>query len=681
MKLEKFADLTWDDLTAWAGRKVVARGKSYRDAVEDLRVTADGRLLAWVRGGSLYATAVGLSGAGKAVSECTCPYGAACKHAVAVILVYLDAAKAGKAVPAAAGDDDRFGELAASGDEAEDDDDGDDGGDGEDDEDDGEDDDGEDEDDWENAGKGGGRPAGRRAAPEKDAPSNVDAYLSRLPKDGLLKLVKEALAESPELRERLSDRIGLAGGKADVAGFVKSARKAIREASAEPDWTRHWSHESYTPDYGPVKKKLEALLKAGHPDEVVALGNEVLSAGRRQIEQSDDEGETGFEIAECLGVVFRALAKSTMPDAEKLLWEADARLRDDYGCLDDVPGLWGKARAFLPAVWSGVADALLARLALKRKEEEGGPSDPYSRRWQRERLMDRAVEALERAGRPADVIALLAREAPDVCCYGKLADRLAAQGAADEAEAWCRKGFAATLASAPGLAWELERRLREHAQKKGNRPLVAAFRAAEFFSRPSVAAYRDLEKACAPLGHWERVRERVLRWLEKGGDASAPGQDWPLPDTGLPSPKRDDRGAVPQTQMLIEIAILEKRHDDVLAWYAVVQKKTEFFVLLGGLGALVADTVNDTHPDAALDIWWRLAENEIARVTPSAYEVAGGYLGKMKAVYARLGRSDEWRRLLDGLRTANRARRRMLEVLDRLDGVAPKPVRIIDSKR
>ena len=47
-----FSDLTWQDLDEWAGSRVVGRGKSYRRAVADLCTTADGRLLAWVQGGS-----------------------------------------------------------------------------------------------------------------------------------------------------------------------------------------------------------------------------------------------------------------------------------------------------------------------------------------------------------------------------------------------------------------------------------------------------------------------------------------------------------------------------------------------------------------------------------------------------------------------------------------------------
>ena len=53
-----FQDLTWSDLEQWAGNKTLSRGRSYqRDhRVQDLRQSAEGRLIAWVQGGRRYAT-------------------------------------------------------------------------------------------------------------------------------------------------------------------------------------------------------------------------------------------------------------------------------------------------------------------------------------------------------------------------------------------------------------------------------------------------------------------------------------------------------------------------------------------------------------------------------------------------------------------------------------------------
>lgn len=665
-----FEDLTWEDLTAWAGSRVVARGKSYRGNVEELSVTADGRLLAWVNGSERYATVVSLPRKGKPDSVCTCPYGTACKHAVATVLVYLDAVKAKKSVPAAAADDERLEELA-------------------------------DFDDIEDDDADEAEPAPRRAKKEDE----VDAYLTRLSRDELLRLVQEALNEVPALRKRLADRAELA--VADVARLVKSARRAIREASAEPGWTRHWSHESHIPDYTPVRERLDALLKAGHADEVVALGEELVDAGLSQIDQSDDEGETGHEVASCVDIVFRALARSSMPDAEKLLWERRVRLREDCGFFEELPSLWRDGKAFPAAVWSEVADNLLKQVPPVPQGKPGSKADAdsHSARYAREGIMRASFEALERAGRTGEITGLLRREAEVTRCYDRLVDHLSSLGLHDEAEEWCRKGFAATIEKWPGLAKDLARRLCERAQQKKDRPLVAAFRASEFFDEPGVEAFKTLEKASAPLGLWDTVRAGVLRWLETGIRPDAPPDpesrkaksprgrkstapavpeqrpQWPLPDTGLGGVKsRNMYSTFPKKEVLIEIALLEKRHDDALAWYARIPIHDGSgwgYGYGGGLSATVADAVKETHPDAALDIWRKQAEGEIARVNPAAYETAGAYLEKMKAVYTLLGREPEWTSLIADLRAKNRPKRRLTEILDRLEGISKKAGKII----
>jgi uncharacterized Zn finger protein len=51
--------------------------------------TPGGGLIAYVHGTERYATWVDFE-EGELVSACSCPYGATCKHAVAVVLEYLD---------------------------------------------------------------------------------------------------------------------------------------------------------------------------------------------------------------------------------------------------------------------------------------------------------------------------------------------------------------------------------------------------------------------------------------------------------------------------------------------------------------------------------------------------------------------------------------------------------------
>ncbi len=82
---------------------------------------------------------------------------------------------------------------------------------------------------------------------------------------------------------------------------------------------------------------------------------------------------------------------------------------------------------------------------------------------------------------------------------------------------------------------------------------------------------------------------------------------------------------------------------------------------------LVADAVAGAYPERAIAIWKQLAEGQIAQVQPSAYEVAVDYLGKVADLQARHGQDDEWRRYLAELRQTHKRKRRLLELLDRLE--------------
>ena len=121
-KGDPFAHLTWDDLEEWAGSKIVGRGRSYsqRGAVRDLGRTADGAIVAWVHGERRYATKVTME-SGRLLSTCTCPYWTDCKHAIAIVLLYLENLKQNVAVPRVKSNDARVAKLASHSDYDEDD--------------------------------------------------------------------------------------------------------------------------------------------------------------------------------------------------------------------------------------------------------------------------------------------------------------------------------------------------------------------------------------------------------------------------------------------------------------------------------------------------------------------------------------------------------------------------------
>ena len=117
-KVDSFKQLTWDDLHEWAGSRVFSRGQGYQRShrVQELAQTQTEGLIAWVQGEHRYATRVTLED-GELTSTCTCPYRACCKHAVAVVLEYLDRLKKNLEIPKVTEKDKRLVLLDESADE------------------------------------------------------------------------------------------------------------------------------------------------------------------------------------------------------------------------------------------------------------------------------------------------------------------------------------------------------------------------------------------------------------------------------------------------------------------------------------------------------------------------------------------------------------------------------------
>jgi uncharacterized Zn finger protein len=209
------SDLTWADLESWAGTKIVSRGTSYQKSgyVRNLAVTRDGSLLTWVRGSENYATKVSLK-KGKLSSDCTCPYGGTCKHAVAVVLEYLDQLQKNAKIPLAGEDDERLLLLEDASSTPDDDDD---------------------------------LPEGDEVydfSTEDDlqpARAGVASSIKKKTKKELETMLSGILKDHPELTKELGFA-PRASGKKGCDALVKAVTKAIVVTSGKPGWRNYWQH-------------------------------------------------------------------------------------------------------------------------------------------------------------------------------------------------------------------------------------------------------------------------------------------------------------------------------------------------------------------------------------------------------------------------------------------------------
>ncbi len=642
MEKEPFADLTWEDLEDWAGTTIVGRGRTYQrnSSVSDLGITPEGALIAYVLGSARYVTQVVIQD-GDLTSECTCPYWTNCKHAVAVVLEYLMCLKNDVAVPEISQTDarlDMLQETETTGEEY-----------------------------W-NPELGMWTDIEEQLEAEQQQNTGpLLAYLKKQTKAQLIELLDELTKAFPDVREFLEDRRNVRSGNADT--LLKAIRKEIADIREEPDW------DEYEREYQPVsfnrlKTYLQALLLAGHADEAIPLGKELINAVNFALETYDMDGDIFDEVAACMEIVIQALPASSLSSYEKLAWAVDMDLGDSYElCYDALENIWNNANK--KSDWHALADELQKRLNAIRSDND-----------LRRQVTGWLIAALEQTGREDEIIPLREREAEITGEYTQLIDLLIGEKHYEEAKNWCQKAITNTDPNHLGNISDIEDRLRTIQEKTGDYLSAAAFYADDFFSNPSLHTFQELCKSAQKA----KVRPAVEAWaryfLETGHlprtkgrkRKGEPNDKWPLPKTEFE--KDIHPSEVPMIHLLIELAIAEKKPTEVLKWYDIKPSTIGYswgYMYTSSLD--VAQAIKEKYPDRAIAIWKELAESEISRVEVSGYQKAGTYLREVRDTLKRLNREKEWEAYLSELRNENKRRPRCLEVLD---GLAGK--RIIDRE-
>lgn len=329
--------------------------------------------------------------------------------------------------------------------------------------------------------------------------------------------------------------------------------------------------------------------------------------------------------------------------------------------------------------WSAAADELAARL--KSDARTGGN---FHDKYQREQIADWLVRALTSAGRDDEVIAIREREARITGSYERLVPLLIERKRYDEAERWAAEGIRKTVREAPGIADQLAKAMGEIARLRGQWNVVAAHAAREFFERPGREKFAELVAAAERAGCQDAVERLALEFLETGklpfsvavkkdGTRCATlHPDWPLPFPVYLLLLLRIGGPRPHYDVLIDMAIAERRSDDVLRWYGLWCAAAKGQHAAWHFGPRshadkVAAAVAESHPERTLEIYRGCVDENLTRAEISAYETVAAYLKKMRPILKSIDRGWEWNDLVAEIRVNYRNRPRFMEILDRLE--------------
>ena len=646
---DPFRNLDWATLEDWAGTTTLLRGKQYqRDGrVHDLVRSANEGIVAWVDGTERYATAVYFDDG--LVSECTCPVGDSCKHAVAVVLEYLALCEKKIAVHFNPAGDSRcmLPGIRPESNPAQ-------------------------------VPPGTPiRPVPARS-PFPDAGSGksrktavpLRQYLEEMEKEDLINLIHELMEEFSEVEQEISDRRAVAGD--DTRPIYEALLADIDDITQEEVWSNSWTGESQIPDYSRVRKRMEILLSMDQPDMVVEAGGILLKKGTAQIETGADEtGEADGEIASCMDIVFAALMKSSHPAHERMLFAIHAELEDEFD-------LCGGAGSFLdetwPATgWSLVADSLLHELGTCGITPG---RDTFSEKYRRDKFVGWIVTALDNAGRGDEATALCSAEVDLTENYVRLVRRLIHMGQRDEAVRWIRQGNDSTRKSHPGIANELRAIQREIWEKEGDLLHVAGLRDEEFLCDPSYDTYCKLKSAAEKAGVWDTIEDPVMQYLTSGclpsvkrdGRAGAPLIFGALPESGFVDQGSWKTQKTPFFAILIDRAVADRQPEEAVMWFDRLRKERTgpgwYFYPEDKLW----DATADRFPERALQFWMGCAEQQARTAQPKGYENAIGYLKKIRVLMEKQGRNEEWVAYLGGIRNEHARKKKFTGMLDVMEG-------------
>jgi uncharacterized Zn finger protein len=180
------------------------------------------------------------------------------------------------------------------------------------------------------------------------------------------------------------------------------------------------------------------------------------------------------------------------------------------------------------------------------------------------------------------------------------------------------------------LEW-LKKRAIEHKDP------AAALELAEkiFRAQPSLERYKEIRKLAKKGGRWDELRPRLLGFLKEKGHA----------------------------YVLIPVYLEEGEIDRALEAVKPGRPAAYGYGYGYGMALDVAKAAEKTRPEAALEIYRRQAEGLINQRGRGAYQQACTFLKKVRALYRRLDKDEDWTRYVGRLREQHRSLRALQEEL------------------
>jgi hypothetical protein len=518
-----------------------------------------------------------------------------------------------------------------------------------------------------------------------ERPALVDLLAGRS-QDDLMALIERMVQRYPDL-ERLVDLPAPAqpgsadaGSANEVSVDAATIRRYAQSAFADFDpyvyeWGKYPGPPADAYDLLEVGKGYMAAAQWANAQVVFTNLAEELAEVLRVF--NDEEGEFAGMLIECdAGLAACLGAQATLPEGERLDGEHRERLIQamyDIWRLDifETGGI-DLSQHGADAIARNVTDAERATVEswlrqenindrwargavtgfiVMLREQAGLVDEELLALYREYELWDEVAGMLLDLDRVSEAIAVANRHIREPHGLLAFADALIGRGGTHVGEA---------LSLVDDYAWEVEGTNPVHdatlqqwliAQFGSHDRPAAALAVAEkrFRRQPSLQTWQAVQRAADLPGQepaaWTEIRQNLISHLRSG-------QDWTvLVDVYL------DEGDVAAAIDAFDRRGKQQRPG---TWYAM---STGF----GDQELNLARAAERDYPDRAVSIYRKKAEGMIGYRQRSSYQVAAGYLARVKEILVRGDRAEEWATLIGELRTTYKSLRALREELDALD--------------
>ena len=470
------------------------------------------------------------------------------------------------------------------------------------------------------------------AAPHPAPDDLLAGYLAGLPREALVLLLVEAAAEDGRLDRRLrtaavQESLRAEASRPDPSDPERLAR--VVGTALEPVGPLD---RDGTPGYaaqvdGAVALLRRALERGGDGSTVLPLTEAAIDRFAEAAAGADDPSAALHGSADALAALHLAACERARPEPVALAgWLARRHLEPGPGELPR--GLGAYADLLGDAGLTAYGEILTAAWEHGTGEGATGGRRTAAKRLEQLHTLRGDTDAL---------VTVLAGDLGHPSRHLRIAELLAADGRVPEAVRWAEQGLAATpdqrTHDSPLVAF-----LSTQYTAVGRHDDAVALLREQFLRRPDPAGYRALLDAAEP------------------GDRAAQ-RTWALAELRRRAARTTARSWENPAGPLIEVLVAEGETDD--AWSAAVEFDAPHAARLR-----LAELCAATRPADAVPVYRHELDLRIEAMTRESYRAAADWTARLRELYRRIGRPEEYDALVAGIRDEHRAKGNLIAELD-----------------